>query len=135
MSNPEHPPDIAQSSINAMVAQFNALAGMDSSSFRSAVSTANEQSAKTLASAAGIDGAVPVILTGSRPLSTKVFPGLREAMIGAAIYRLAEQIPADSRHKQALLDMATALHESGAEKILNNRKPGRPGSKRKKGSA
>jgi hypothetical protein len=124
----EYPPQFAESSISATIGQINDFAGAETST-RSAFAAPNADAQKAFAAAGG--SAIPVVITGSRPGSGANFPGLRETMIGAAIYRLAEQIPADNRYRQQLLDAALQLHYSGGDKIVRQRSAG--GKPRKKG--
>jgi hypothetical protein len=122
----EYPPQFAESSISATIGQINDFAGAETST-RSAFAAPNTDVQKAVAAAGG--SAIPVVITGSRPGSGASFPGLRETMIGAAIYRLAEQVPSDNPHRQQLLDLALKLHYSGGDKIVRQRSGGKPRKK------
>lgn len=114
-----------------MIGQINDFAGNESAF--NELSAGKPEVEKTAASLLGVGGAaVPVVITGTRH-SQVHFPGLREAMIGAAIYQLAEQIPADSAElRDQIRALASELHQTGAAKIIRS-KPRKSGSNKKGG--
>lgn len=75
-------------------------------------------------------GAIPVVITGTRPPITSNFPGLRDAMIGAAVFQLAEQLSPDNKFKEAIKALAMQLHQSGGEKIARGVPKPRNGGKK-----
>ncbi len=119
MPNSSYPPQHTQSAMSAMLGQINDLAGSNST-LRSMTAPAESDGASSL-SAGNFGSPVPVVITGTQNPNEPHFPGLREAMIGSAIYQLAQQIPPDSRFAEQIKELALALHRSGAEKILANR--------------
>jgi hypothetical protein len=104
-----------------MIGTINDLAGSENSSARAANLAAMDPQ-RALASLGDLTEGVPVVITGTRSPNKTVFPGLRETMIGASIYRLAEEIPADNPLKDQIQELALQLHWSGAEKIVRQRK-------------
>ena len=80
-------------------------------------SASNE--AQRLLAAFGTAEGIPVFITGTRdPQDARFFPGLREAMTGAAAYRLAEDLDDDVPEKKELMEIAVRLQQTGARKIL-----------------
>ncbi len=84
------------------------------------MSTPNAEAQRAFASLGQYDS-IPVVITGTRPPMSADFPGLREAMIGSAIFQLAEQLP-ESPLKEEIKKLALDLHVSGGEKIVRSRK-------------
>jgi hypothetical protein len=103
-----------------MIGQINDLAGTENSSETSAAPKLSIDQSTGAVSSSG--SAIPVIITGTRPPLSTHFPGLRETMIGSAIFQLAEQIPVDNEFRAQIQELALKLHQSGAEKIIRSRK-------------
>jgi hypothetical protein len=110
---------MSESSLASMMGEINDFAGSDSTSTRAfaAAPGANDDVTRALSNLIGSQGAVPVVLTGTRPPNQIPFPGLREAMVGAAIVRLLQQISDENPIKSQIHELALQLHRSGGEQI------------------
>lgn len=126
MPNPDYPPAFSQNAISSAIGQINDFSGTESSSSKMMLKSAAAPAGgdQSLASLATSEGAIPVVITGSRPQNPVHFPGLRETMIGAAIVQLADQIPAENPLREKIRELALDLHAQGAEKIVRSRKSG-----------
>lgn len=124
--NQDYPPQFSESAISSAIGTVNDFAGAEGMETRSAaVPTAETQ--RAMASLAS-SGGIPVVITGSRAPTNTPFPGLREAMIGSAIYQLAAQVPDDNPIKKRIQELALELHYTGGDKIVRQR--ARKGKKR-----
>ncbi len=125
--NSDYPPAFSNPSISSTVGQVNDFAGNDASSSTRSVGAASNKAAAAAFGNANLhagDG-IPVVITGSRPPMSAHFPGLREAMLGSAIFQLAEQLPdtADlAQIKKTIKELALDLHLRGGEKIVKTRR-------------
>lgn len=128
MPDSSYPPQFADSVVSSMIGQINDFAGSDANMDVAAAPQVGIGQGAGAASANG--GAIPVVITGTRSPSPTHFPGLRETMIGAAIYQLADQLPPDSRFREQIKGIATQLHRSGAQKILDGQIPSKGGGKK-----
>jgi hypothetical protein len=116
----DFPPQFSESSISSAIGTVNDFAGPEAMETRSAAVLSAENQ-RVLGGLASIPGGIPVVITGTRaPVSTP-FPGLREAMIGSAIYQLAAQVPNSNPLKKRIQDLALELHFLGGDRIAGQR--------------
>jgi hypothetical protein len=125
--NQDYPPQFSESAISSAIGTVNDFAGSEGMEMRSAAAPSAENQ-RAMASLASVSGGIPVVITGTRPPTNTPFPGLREAMIGSAIFQLAAQVPDDNPIKKRIQELALELHYSGGDKIVRQRS--RKGKKR-----
>jgi hypothetical protein len=129
--NSDYPPAFSNPSISSTVGQVNDFAGNASSSSMRSVGGASSKAAAAFGNVnLQAEEGIPVVITGSRPPMSAHFPGLREAMLGSAIFQLAEQLPDTpdlAEIKKTIKELALDLHLRGGETIVKTRR-----TKRKK---
>jgi len=128
MPQNDYPPQFSESAISSAIGTVNDFAGAEGMEMRSAAAAPSGETQRAMASLASVSGGIPVVITGTRPPTNTPFPGLREAMIGSAIYQLAAQVPDDNPLKKRIQEIALELHYSGGDRIVRQRS--RKGKKR-----
>lgn len=126
--NQDYPPQCTDSCVSSTIGQINDLSGPEEQFDSQGEQTIAAQALKLNPTHGGIgeraltDGALPVVITGSRPPFSNHFPGLRESLIASAIIQLAEQIPEDNGEiREAIIQAAERLHRAGGDKILRGK--------------
>lgn len=122
-------------SVSNVVGNLNDLAGSGNSTARGLMPAQDGDAAKRLSATGNYGGSVPVVITGTQNPDEPDFPGLREAMIGSAIWQIAQQAAGDDIAEK-IKELALQLHRRGAQKILDASRPGsqstkKPAKKRK----
>lgn len=122
MSHGSYPPQFSMNSVSNVVGNLNDLAGSSNSSSRSLMPNRDGDAQAALSGAARFGGSVPVVITGTQNPDEPDFPGLREAMIGSAIWQIAQQASGDDIAER-IKELALELHRRGAQKILDASRP------------
>lgn len=126
--NQDYPPQFSESAISSAIGTVNDFAGAEGMEMRSAAAAAPSGETQRAMASLASSGGIPVVITGTRPPTNTPFPGLREAMIGSAIFQLAAQVPDENPIKKRIQELALELHYSGGDRIVRQRS--RKGKKR-----